>query len=42
MIDSGPANHMTGDEVLFASLDHYDTAMETIICGDNGQEMLLV
>jgi hypothetical protein len=28
---------MTGDEGLFASLDHYDYLTETIIYGDNGQ-----
>jgi hypothetical protein len=28
---------MTGDEGLFASLDHYDNPTETIIYGDNGQ-----
>jgi hypothetical protein len=37
MIDSGATNHMTGDEGLFASLDHYDNPTETIIYGDNGQ-----
>jgi hypothetical protein len=29
---------MTGDEGLFASLDHYDNPTETIIHEDNGQE----
>jgi hypothetical protein len=28
---------MTGDEGLFASLDHYDNPTETIIYRDNGQ-----
>jgi hypothetical protein len=28
---------MTGDEGLFASLDHYDNPTKTIIYGDNGQ-----
>jgi hypothetical protein len=28
---------MTGDEGLFASLDHYDNPMKAIIYGDNGQ-----
>jgi hypothetical protein len=28
---------MSGDEGLFASLDHYDNPTETIIYGDNGQ-----
>jgi hypothetical protein len=28
---------MTGDEGLFASLDHCDNPTETIIYGDNGQ-----
>jgi hypothetical protein len=37
LIDSGATNHMTGDEGLFASLDHYDNPTETIIYGDNGQ-----
>jgi hypothetical protein len=37
LIDSGATNHMTRDEGLFASLDHYDNPTETIIHGDNGQ-----
>jgi hypothetical protein len=37
LIDNGATNHMTGDEGLFASLDHYDNPTETIIYGDNGQ-----
>jgi hypothetical protein len=36
LIDSGATNHMTRDEGLFASLDHYDNPTETIIYGDNG------
>jgi hypothetical protein len=31
LIDSGATNHMTRDEVLFASLDHYDNPTEKII-----------
>jgi hypothetical protein len=37
LIDSGAINYMTGDEGLFAYLDHYDNPMETIIYGDNCQ-----
>jgi hypothetical protein len=37
LIDSGATNHKTGDEGLFASLDHYDNPTKTIIYGDNGQ-----
>jgi hypothetical protein len=37
LIDSGATNHLTGDEGLFASLEHYDKPIETIIYGDNGQ-----
>jgi hypothetical protein len=28
---------MTGDEGLFASLDHYNNSTKTFIYGDNGQ-----
>jgi hypothetical protein len=33
---------MTGEEGLFASLDHYDNPTETIIYGDNGQGDVVV
>jgi hypothetical protein len=37
LIDSGATNHMTGDEGLYASLNHYENPTETIIYEDNGQ-----